>query len=962
MSRQMFAKGGAAFPDLSGDGNVTQKDILIGRGVIPMQEGGMAPMPMSAAPGPQMMPPGLPPIDPNNVDINQAAQGAMQQGIDPAMLEGMLTQYSAGLEDLENAEDYETVMNGIRGDDLPIESRYQELAGVVGPEDAQQTPESVLALVQPVMMMAAVDQGIGGLAAEEMNAPIEGAMAEGIMSTVNMGGPEAPAQVPGGPAPVNFNQGGSVAYMADGGDSRLGQIYQDRQAVYGDILGIADQEAELADQTDMTKAQMLFDVAQGALMFATPGERNMSPAERLAQAFTPVLGNISTRAGELQKFKNAQNQEKRALNLQALGSAENQLAFELKVDADKAAQAAEQAWKTKEKALDRGHELLKMDKTFAFNRQENESSQNFQMRLADRKIEAQTLLQQLQGSQSQADIQLRGQLQSELAQINNTFQRSLQQDRFDFSKLERLDTQAYNDEVRQQQFANQRAIIALEFDNTKQGIALRNQLEQENMRLGSELRVGENQIAFENQLERDNILHINDISKMDHGHEQNLALTSHRGAIQRENQELQNAFTAAESALDRAQKENLQLSDQTFRRLMQEEMQTFTSDQAEIDRAIAKTNRAFDEALAVRGADQKDVQLGLAERGQALEEAYKLGMLSIERLVANATKVGSKAKTDELTYLTNPERMSQYAQGTLGDETALYEQALLDYTSANDVWDPALGKYVQGSAGKLAPTVLESVKSGNPNLYTQITGTQLAEDGSALPDAPLTLLEANSQNSDIMNADGTVNLQSSVFEVTRPNRYNPEVDYKQVIGMSRLYPGLKKIVSEGYAEATDGMPTEEAQMHSEAQKTLDAFANDLLQFSTNLTGDRVLKFVQELIERETQNLRPGGILLKTDSDARSSLKALRDGLMQGMQLKAAQLPEYGGNSSGRGEAQVKASREAMDEMKVLLNEVLAFEEGFGYTPVVRTTETDADQSTSTARSQILDMRKQNNGG
>ena len=82
--------------------------------------------------------------------------------------------------------------------------------------------------------------------------------------------------------------------------------------------------------------------------------------------------------------------------------------------------------------------------------------------------------------------------------------------------------------------------------------------------------------------------------------------------------------------------------------------------------------------------------------------------------------------------------------------------------------------------------------------------------------------------------------------------------------------------------------------------------------------------------------------------------------MQGMQLKAAQLPEYGGNSSGLGEARIQASRAAMDEMKVLLNEVLAFEEGFGYTPVVRTTETDADQSTATARRQLLDMRKQNN--
>ena len=40
MDRQMFRNGGAAFPDLSGDGRVTQKDVLMGRGVIPMQQGG----------------------------------------------------------------------------------------------------------------------------------------------------------------------------------------------------------------------------------------------------------------------------------------------------------------------------------------------------------------------------------------------------------------------------------------------------------------------------------------------------------------------------------------------------------------------------------------------------------------------------------------------------------------------------------------------------------------------------------------------------------------------------------------------------------------------------------------------------------------------------------------------------------------------------------------------------------
>jgi hypothetical protein len=240
------------------------------------------------------------------------------------------------------------------------------------------------------------------------------------------------------------------------------------------------------------------------------------------------------------------------------------------------------------------------------------------------------------------------------------------------------------------------------------------------------------------------------------------------------------------------------------------------------------------------------------------------------------------------------------------------------------------------------------------------TGTG-AETGATKTGEAVNLMGATAQNSDIMNADGTINLESNVFELTAPNRYNPDIDYKKVIGLSGIFPGLKKIVSEGYAEATDGMPTQEAQDFSEAQKTLNAFSNDLLQFSTQITGDRVLKFVQELIEQETQNLRPGGILLKTDSDARSSLKALRDGLLQGMQIKAAQLPEYGGNARGLKDTQVTASRAAMNEMKVLLNEVLAFEEGFGFTQRQNRTgvDEDADQSTGTARDQILKMRKQN---
>jgi hypothetical protein len=72
MNRQMFREGGAAgFPDLSGDGKITQKDILMGRGVIGMQMGGdpmaaqMQAMPMQGQPMPMQAMPTQPMADQN---------------------------------------------------------------------------------------------------------------------------------------------------------------------------------------------------------------------------------------------------------------------------------------------------------------------------------------------------------------------------------------------------------------------------------------------------------------------------------------------------------------------------------------------------------------------------------------------------------------------------------------------------------------------------------------------------------------------------------------------------------------------------------------------------------------------------------------------------------------------------------------------------------------------------------
>jgi hypothetical protein len=970
MDRQMFRNGGY----------VRQMQMGGDPMMAPPMGGGQMMAPPMAGPAPQGMPPapsvaGMP--VPADASMDQAAAGAMQQGIDPAMLESMLQQAAGQFGNLDAAaetEDYEQVMNVIRGDQASLQDRRQELAGVVGDADAAQTPDSVLTLVQPIMQLAAVDQGIGGLAPETMNTPVTGDMAGGIMSTVNMGAEEQPMPGQGGPAPVNFNQGGAVQYFAPGGvalpaetpaGGRLGELYQDRQALYSQILGPQNQQQEREDQRNMTKAQMLFDIAQGGLAFASgAGMPGRSPAEQLAAAFVQPLGNISARAGEFQQFKQGQKRDERALALQALGAAEADFSAEKKSAADAAAAAAERTWKTAENAQSRAYELLKMDKQFAFTKQENETSMNFQERLADRKLAMQRTLQELTGSQSQADIQLRGQLQVELAQLNNQFTRSLQQDRFDFTTVERVATQDYNDSVFAQKFANDKAILALQGAQDRASIKLRQQLEQENLRLGSELRKGEYMLQFENQLKRDGILNTYELERMDRGQDFNLALATHKGAIAREAQTFQNAFTAAESALERAQRENLQLSDQKFRQLMQQEMQKFTSDQAEIDRGIANVNRYFDEKLAQRGADRADKTLTLQERAQTLDEAYKFGKLSIDKLAANATRLGSEAKTSAISYLTDPDRLDKYANGTLGDDATTFEQLVLDYIDPknNEVYDAALGRYVKGSATQLAPRVLAAIQKGNPTFYSTIAGQlNLDPSGGGVgtppePEAPKTLGQATSQ---IFNPDGTVNKQSNVWSLTKPNRFNENIDYGKVIGLSRVYPGLISMASEGYAELVDGVPSDAAQMHKKAQATLTAFANDMLQFSTNLQGDRVLKFVQELIEKETKNLRPGGLLFKTNADAVATLEALRNGFGQAMQIEAAKLTEYGGNSSGYRENQVTSARERMDQMKVLYNEIRAFERGFaspakGPGAVQRT---EGDQSSEKARLQILKLRK-----
>jgi hypothetical protein len=150
---------------------------------------------------------------------------------------------------------------------------------------------------------------------------------------------------------------------------------------------------------------------------------------------------------------------------------------------------------------------------------------------------------------------------------------------------------------------------------------------------------------------------------------------------------------------------------------------------------------------------------------------------------------------------------------------------------------------------------------------------------------------------ELFNDDGKVNTNSPLFE-GEGTRYDPSVDYKKVIGASRILPQMGKFVSESYAEISGSEPSEEAINLGMAQKGLEGLANDLLQFSTNQSDDRVLKFVQELFAEEVEKVRPGGLLYKTDADAVATLQGMSDTITGTMRTAANMLPEYGGDSSG----------------------------------------------------------------
>jgi len=99
-----------------------------------------------------------------NTSLNEASQELNEDAISSAVEE----EVGQTMSSLDMAGDFKELMNVVWQDDADVEFYRSKLASVVGPEDAQRTPDSVLALVQPTLQLAEIDKGIGALMQEEL--------------------------------------------------------------------------------------------------------------------------------------------------------------------------------------------------------------------------------------------------------------------------------------------------------------------------------------------------------------------------------------------------------------------------------------------------------------------------------------------------------------------------------------------------------------------------------------------------------------------------------------------------------------------------------------------------------------------------------------------------------------------------------------------------------------------------
>ena len=273
-----------------------------------MQQGGMARVPVPTPPAamrPAAAPQGaMPPMRP--AAAPQSAMTPMRPA-PPARPTGQAAGIASMISDkskmdIDQAQGPEQMINAFRGNQKPLEARYQELAQYVGPQDATATPISVLTMVQPALMMTAkgaADSGIGELMANVAGkVNMESAPGQANRMGQGLGNIMMSRQAP---QPAGMAQGGVVGKFDKGG-SALKDYYNEDLATFQEIMAPTQQDRDAA------KRQLFFDIAQRGLAMAGGAGGTGNVASQLANVFQTLPQTYSAQQAELRKSERAAQQ------------------------------------------------------------------------------------------------------------------------------------------------------------------------------------------------------------------------------------------------------------------------------------------------------------------------------------------------------------------------------------------------------------------------------------------------------------------------------------------------------------------------------------------------------------------------------------------------------------------------------------------------------------------------------
>jgi len=291
-----------------------------------------------------------------------AAAGQLLQQSEQAMaqeMEQVGAQYAdTMMSTLDNAEDFKSVIDAIRGNEVPMQRRYAELAQFVGEEDAQSTPESVLAMVQPTIMLTeegAMESGIGDLM-RQISSEVDMELPSGEPTPAGQG---VGSLMAAGQPVQQFNRGGAVARFRTGGAVNplsqfygpgistdqmaalqsaaapnqaaarpqlpsLESMYEQTLPMYQKIMGSGESDREMAE------SQILFDIARRGLAFAggvSPDTGESMAGQPMAAQFARAAMTLPTTIGEQTSGLRKQDQ---AVKLAALQGAQGTYEAKLK--------------------------------------------------------------------------------------------------------------------------------------------------------------------------------------------------------------------------------------------------------------------------------------------------------------------------------------------------------------------------------------------------------------------------------------------------------------------------------------------------------------------------------------------------------------------------------------------------------------------------------------------------------